>query len=147
MDRHARDLHERMMAVRMMPIKTLFTRFPRLVRDLTAAAGKQVELETAGEETELDKTVIEKIGDPLTHLIRNAVDHGIEPPEDRALRRQAGSRHGAARGLPPGRQHRHRGRRRRRRARPRRGSSPRRVENGLVEADDQTLSDEEVVRR
>jgi two-component system chemotaxis sensor kinase CheA len=83
MDRHARELHERIMGVRMIPIKTLFARFPRLVRALTAAVGKQALLETAGEETELDKTVIEKIGDPLTHLIRNAIDHGIEPPEDR----------------------------------------------------------------
>ncbi len=83
MDRHARELHERMMGVRMLPIKTLFGRFPRLVRDLTAAVGKQAMLETAGEETELDRTVIEKIGDPLTHLIRNSVDHGIELPEDR----------------------------------------------------------------
>jgi two-component system chemotaxis sensor kinase CheA len=83
MDRHARELHERMMGVRMLPIKTLFGRFPRLVRDLTAAVGKQAVLETAGEETELDRTVIEKIGDPLTHLIRNSVDHGIELPVDR----------------------------------------------------------------
>ena len=83
MDRHARDLHERMLAVRMLPIKTLFTRFPRLVRDLTAAVGKQAVLETVGEDTELDKTVIERIGDPLTHLIRNAIDHGLERPEDR----------------------------------------------------------------
>jgi two-component system chemotaxis sensor kinase CheA len=85
MDRHARELHERIMGVRMIPIKTLFGRFPRLVRDLTAAVGKQAVLETAGEETELDKTVIEKIGDPLTHLVRNAIDHGIEPPEGRLL--------------------------------------------------------------
>lgn len=85
MDRHARDLHERMLAVRMLPIKTLFSRFPRLVRDLTAAAGKQAVLETVGEDTELDKTVIERIGDPLTHLVRNAVDHGLERPEDRVL--------------------------------------------------------------
>jgi two-component system chemotaxis sensor kinase CheA len=85
MDRHARELHERMLAVRMMPIKTLFSRFPRLVRDLTAAAGKQAVLETVGEDTELDKTVIERIGDPLTHLVRNAVDHGLERPEDRVL--------------------------------------------------------------
>ena len=83
MDRHARDLHERMLAVRMLPIKTLFSRFPRLVRDLTAAAGKQAVLETVGEDTELDKTVIERIGDPLTHLVRNAIDHGLELPEDR----------------------------------------------------------------
>src|ERR1051325_6325571 len=83
MDRHARDLHERVLTVRMIPIKTLFSRFPRLVRDLAAAVDKQVALEVLGEETELDKTVIEKIGDPLTHLIRNAIDHGIEPAEDR----------------------------------------------------------------
>jgi two-component system chemotaxis sensor kinase CheA len=83
MDRHARELHERMMAVRMVPIKALFGRFPRLVRDLTAAVGKQAALEVAGEDTELDKTVIEKIGDPLTHLIRNSIDHGIEPPDAR----------------------------------------------------------------
>ena len=85
MDRHARELHERMLAVRMLPIKTLFSRFPRLVRDLTAAVGKQAVLETVGEDTELDKTVIERIGDPLTHLVRNAIDHGLERPEDRVL--------------------------------------------------------------
>ena len=83
MDRHARELHERVLTVRMIPIKTLFSRFPRLVRDLATAVDKQVALEILGEETELDKTVIEKIGDPLTHLIRNAVDHGIEAIEDR----------------------------------------------------------------
>jgi two-component system chemotaxis sensor kinase CheA len=83
MDRHARELHERVLTVRMVPIKTLFSRFPRLVRDLAAAVDKQVSLEIFGEETELDKTVVEKIGDPLTHLIRNAVDHGIEAHEDR----------------------------------------------------------------
>jgi two-component system chemotaxis sensor kinase CheA len=83
MDRHARELHERVLTVRMIPVKTLFSRFPRLVRDLAGAVGKKVRLEVLGEDTELDKTVIEKIGDPLTHLIRNAVDHGIEPDEDR----------------------------------------------------------------
>jgi two-component system, chemotaxis family, sensor kinase CheA len=83
MDRYARELHERVLTVRMIPIKTLFSRFPRLVRDLAAAVDKPVALEIFGEDTELDKTVIEKIGDPLTHLIRNAVDHGIEPVEDR----------------------------------------------------------------
>jgi two-component system chemotaxis sensor kinase CheA len=83
MDRHARELHERVLMVRMIPVKTLFSRFPRLVRDLAGAVGKKVRLEVLGEDTELDKTVIEKIGDPLTHLIRNAVDHGIEADEDR----------------------------------------------------------------
>lgn len=83
MDRHARDLRERIMAVRMIPIKTLFSKFHRLVRDLVTVTGKSADLEIEGEETELDKTVIEKIGDPLTHLIRNSMDHGLETPEER----------------------------------------------------------------
>jgi two-component system chemotaxis sensor kinase CheA len=87
MDRHARDLEERVMAMRMLPLRTLFSRFPRVVRDLAQAAGKEAILEMRGEETELDKIVIEQISDPLTHLVRNAVDHGIEAPE---RRRQAG---------------------------------------------------------
>jgi two-component system chemotaxis sensor kinase CheA len=87
MDRHARELQERVMAIRMLPIRMLFSRFPRVVRDLSQAQGKQVTLETTGEETELDKTVIEQISDPLTHLVRNAIDHGLELPE---ARRQAG---------------------------------------------------------
>lgn len=87
MNRHARDMQERVMAVRMLPIRTVFSRFPRMLRDLAQARGKQVVLETSGEDTELDKSVIEQIGDPLTHLVRNAVDHGIEPPD---VRRQAG---------------------------------------------------------
>ncbi len=87
MDRHARDLQERVMAVRMLPIRTVFSRFPRLVRDLAQAQRKEVLLETSGDETELDKSVIEQISDPLAHLVRNALDHGIESPE---VRRQAG---------------------------------------------------------
>jgi two-component system chemotaxis sensor kinase CheA len=83
MDRHARELHERIMTVRMVPIRMLFARFPRVVRDVGAAVGKQAVLEMSGEDTELDKTVIEAISDPLTHLVRNAVDHGLESPEDR----------------------------------------------------------------
>jgi two-component system chemotaxis sensor kinase CheA len=85
MDRHARELQERVMAVRMLPIRTVFSRFPRLVRDLAQAEGKQVVLEASGEDTELDKGVIEQITDPLTHLLRNAIDHGIETPEARRL--------------------------------------------------------------
>jgi two-component system, chemotaxis family, sensor kinase CheA len=83
MDRHARELHHRILAVRMVSVKTLFARLPRVVRDLAAARQKQVRIELAGEETELDKAVIEKISDPLLHLVRNAVDHGLEPVEDR----------------------------------------------------------------
>lgn len=87
MERHSRELQERVMAIRMQPIKSVFGRFPRLVRDLAQAVGKHVRLDISGDETELDKTVIDRIGDPLTHLVRNSVDHGIEPPE---VRRQAG---------------------------------------------------------
>jgi len=83
MDRHARELHDRAMGVRMVPLRTLFARFPRLVRDVAAAVGKPAALETSGEDTELDRTVIEKISDPLAHLVRNAVDHGLEEPEVR----------------------------------------------------------------
>ncbi len=83
MDRHARDLEERVMAIRMLPIRTVFGRFSRVVRDLAQMQGKRVDFETRGDETELDKTVIERISDPLIHLVRNAVDHGIELPADR----------------------------------------------------------------
>jgi two-component system chemotaxis sensor kinase CheA len=88
-DRHTRELQERVMAVRMLPISTVFGRLPRLVRDLAAATGKQLELEISGEDTELDKAIVERIVDPLTHLIRNAADHGIESAEER---RKAGKR-------------------------------------------------------
>ena len=82
-ERNTRDLQERVMAVRMVPIGSIFSRFPRIVRDLAAQLGKEVRLELEGEETELDKGVVEKISDPLTHLIRNSLDHGIEPPLER----------------------------------------------------------------
>lgn len=78
------ELQEIVLKTRMLPIKQLFGRFPRLVRDLAEALHKEVELIMEGEETELDKTIIEDIADPLIHLIRNAVDHGIETPEERA---------------------------------------------------------------
>jgi two-component system chemotaxis sensor kinase CheA len=83
MERASRELQERVMAVRMLPIKHAFGRFPRLIHDLASACGKKIELRTSGEETELDKSVIEAIGDPLTHLVRNAADHGLELPEER----------------------------------------------------------------
>jgi two-component system chemotaxis sensor kinase CheA len=83
MEHASRDLQERVMAVRMLPIKHAFGRFPRLVRDIASSVGKQVELKTFGEETELDKTVIEAIADPLTHLVRNSIDHGLETAEER----------------------------------------------------------------
>jgi two-component system, chemotaxis family, sensor kinase CheA len=77
------DLQESVMRLRMVPIGTVFSRFPRLVRDLARKTGKEIELVLKGEDTELDKTVVEVIGDPLMHLIRNSVDHGIETPEER----------------------------------------------------------------
>lgn len=79
-----RDLQEGVMKARMLPVANVFNRFGRVVRDLSKASGKSVSLEIFGEETEIDKKVIDRIGEPLVHLIRNAVDHGIETPEERA---------------------------------------------------------------
>ncbi len=83
LQRNARDLQEAVMSVRMMPMDYAFNRFPRLVRDLSAKLGKQVNLETQGASTELDKGLIERIMDPMTHLVRNSLDHGIEVPDKR----------------------------------------------------------------
>ncbi len=71
------------MRVRMLPVSFVFSRFPRLVRDLSQRLGKQIRLTMTGDQTELDKTVLEKIGDPLVHLVRNSIDHGIEMPDER----------------------------------------------------------------
>jgi two-component system, chemotaxis family, sensor kinase CheA len=81
--RNTRELQESVMQIRMLPIGFSFNRFPRLVHDLSRKLGKKVELKLSGENTELDKTVLEKIGDPLVHLVRNALDHGMEAPEKR----------------------------------------------------------------
>ena len=83
------ELRDRTMSIRMLPIGSTFSRFKRLVRDLTEELGKEIILTTEGEETELDKTVIEKLTDPLTHIIRNSIDHGIESPEVRSARGKA----------------------------------------------------------
>ncbi|MGA7804674.1 MAG: chemotaxis protein CheA [Bradyrhizobium sp.] len=80
----ARELQESVMAIRAQPVKSVFARMPRVVRDLAATLGKEVRIVTSGEMTEIDKTVIEQLNDPLTHMIRNALDHGIESPDDRA---------------------------------------------------------------
>ncbi|MBN4056837.1 chemotaxis protein CheA [bacterium AH-315-J21] len=77
------ELQNSVMKLRMLPIGKVFSRFPRVVRDLAANAGKKINLTLQGEDTELDKTVIEEIGDPLVHLVRNSCDHGLEPPEER----------------------------------------------------------------
>ena len=86
LDRHTRDLQEAVMSIRMIPMSLVFNRFPRMLRDLAGKLGKRVELVTKGEATELDKGMIEKITDPLTHLVRNACDHGIELPEERVAK-------------------------------------------------------------
>jgi len=83
LERNARDLQEAVMSIRMMPMDYVFSRFPRLVRDIAHKMGKQIELQTFGRATELDKSLIERIIDPLTHLVRNSLDHGIETPEKR----------------------------------------------------------------
>lgn len=83
LDRNTRDLQESVMSIRMIPMSTVFSRFPRMLRDLAGKLGKKIDLITLGEATELDKGLVEKITDPLTHLVRNSVDHGIEMPEDR----------------------------------------------------------------
>ena len=83
LERNMRELQESVMRVRMLPISFVFSRFPRMVRDLAQRLGKEVNLVLTGEHTELDKTVLEKIGDPLVHLVRNSIDHGIEKPDVR----------------------------------------------------------------
>ncbi|KAF7769049.1 two-component system, chemotaxis family, sensor kinase CheA [Pseudoalteromonas citrea] len=80
---NTRDLQENVMRIRMLPISFVFSRFPRLVRDISQKLNKQVELKLVGEQTELDKTVMEKISDPMVHLVRNSLDHGLETPEER----------------------------------------------------------------
>ncbi|MDP9704124.1 CheA signal transduction histidine kinase [Rahnella aquatilis] len=83
LERNARDLQESVMSIRMMPMEFVFSRFPRLVRDLASKLNKQIELTLLGSSTELDKSLIERIIDPLTHLVRNSLDHGVETPDVR----------------------------------------------------------------
>ena len=83
LQRNARDLQEAVMSIRMIPMDFVFSRFPRVVRETAGKLGKEIELVTEGESTELDKSLTERIIDPLTHLVRNSLDHGIEMPEDR----------------------------------------------------------------
>jgi len=84
LDRNTRDLQQAVMSIRMMPMEFVFSRFPRLVYDVSTRLGKKVHLRTQGHETELDKELIELLIDPLTHVVRNAIDHGIESPEERS---------------------------------------------------------------
>ncbi len=84
------QLQEQIMKARMLPVENLFNKFPRMVRDLAQKAGKEVNFVMTGQETELDRSIIEEIGDPLIHLLRNAVDHGIEPPDERRAKGKTG---------------------------------------------------------
>jgi two-component system, chemotaxis family, sensor kinase CheA len=86
LERNTRDLQESVMSIRMIPMSVVFNRFPRMLRDLASKLGKKVELVTQGEATELDKGLVEKITDPLTHLVRNSCDHGIELPAERVAK-------------------------------------------------------------
>ena len=89
LQRNTRDLQEAVMSIRMIPMSVVFSRYPRMLRDLAAKLGKKVELVMRGEATELDKGLVEKITDPLTHLVRNSCDHGIEMPEERLAKGKA----------------------------------------------------------
>jgi two-component system chemotaxis sensor kinase CheA len=86
LERNTRDLQEAVMSIRMMPMSVVFSRFPRVVRELSQKLGKKVELKMIGEDTELDKGLIERIADPLTHLVRNSLDHGVEMPDERVAK-------------------------------------------------------------
>lgn len=83
LERHTRNLQDAVLGIRMLPLGFVFSRLPRLARDVSTLLGKQVELEISGDRTELDKAIIERISDPLIHLVRNSIDHGIEPPNER----------------------------------------------------------------
>ena len=97
--RTSHALQSMVMQVRMIPVEAVFLRFPRLVRDLSTKIGKQVDLKLVGKDTELDRTVVDALGDPLVHLVRNALDHGLEAPDGARGGGQAGHRH--ARRSPP----------------------------------------------
>jgi len=98
LSQHLRELQEGVMAIRTQPVKSVFSRMPRLVRELSSQLGKEARLFITGEGTEIDKTVIEQLADPLTHLLRNAIDHGVEKPDERIAQGKppAGSIHLAA---------------------------------------------------
>jgi two-component system chemotaxis sensor kinase CheA len=91
LDRVSKDIQASVLGIRMVPVKTVFSKFPRMVRDLAKASGKKIELQMIGEDTEIDKSIIEELGDPMIHLIRNSADHGIETPDVRAGRGKAES--------------------------------------------------------
>ena len=104
-----REIQDSVMAIRAQPVKSVFQRMPRLVREIAGSTGKQVRLVMEGEGTEVDKTVIERLSDPITHMLRNAIDHGLETPENRIAAGKSGRRHGEAGRAAPFWPHRHRG--------------------------------------
>ena len=133
------------MQVRMIPVEAVLLRFPRLVRDLSVKLSKQVELELIGKDTELDRSVVDSLGDPLVHLIRNSLDHGLEGPAERERRRQARDRQAGDRGPPRRRQRGHlrQGRRPRHRPRARRPQGARaRPDRRAVESIDMARATE-----
>jgi two-component system chemotaxis sensor kinase CheA len=137
-----REIQDSVMAIRAQPVKPVFQRMGRIVREIADMTGKQVRLVTEGENTEVDKTVIDKLAEPLTHMIRNAVDHGLETPEKRTDRQEC-RRCPASEREAPFRPDRYRDRRRWRRYQPRAGRKAKAIENGLITADT-NLSDEEI---
>lgn len=102
LERITTSLHDAVMKVRMVPVERTFNRFPRMVRDLSKDLGKEIKLFMSGEDTEVDRTVIDEIGDPLIHLIRNSIDHGIEGPEERASKNKPSAGTVALRAYPDG---------------------------------------------
>ena len=109
LDRISDGIQQGVMNMRMLPIGPLFSRFHRVIRDLTRANGKEIRLEISGEGTELDKRMIDELGDPMIHIIRNAADHGIESPRGPPGGRKAPLRHHQALRLPSRQQHHHPG--------------------------------------
>ncbi len=126
----SREIQEGVMAIRAQPVKPLFDRMHRIVRESAEASGKTARLVTEGETTEVDKTVVEKLADPLTHMIRNAVDHGLETAEERDRGRQARRGHRAPVGAAPLGPGDHHPLRRWRRHQPRRGCARSRSRRG-----------------
>ena len=138
-----REIQDSVMAIRAQPVKSVFQRMPRLVREVAAQTGKSVRLELEGEGTEVDKTVIERLIDPLTHMIRNAIDHGLEKPArfgGEAGKQEEGVVRVSA--AAPLRADRHRDLGRRRRDQPRAGPLAIAVDKGLIPADVKLTDDE-----
>ena len=117
--RASQSLQQMVMQVRMIEVEAVFLRFPRLVRDLSTKLDKQVQLQLTGGDTELDRTVVDALGDPMVHLVRNSLDHGLEPPDERKAAGKEDGGHARDLGPPRRRQRRHlRARRRPRHRRP-----------------------------